>query len=120
MNNRKLRFISAFLSFALIFTTIIPALAFAETNEGDAKMMVEQITVDNEINPLGIDNKTPYFAWISSSTTRSSYQTAYRIVVADSEEGLNNGNYIWDTDKVMSDVSTGVAYDGPSLESQKR
>ncbi len=120
MTNFYKRLLLVILSLSLILGTSVPIIATSETKEGGAKIMIGGITVDSESNPLGIDNKTPYFAWTLISDIRSSYQTAYRIVVALSEDKLNNGEYIWDTGKVSSDVSTGVKYEGTALESQHR
>ncbi len=114
------RLLLVILSLSLILGTSVPAIASGVTKEGGAEIMISKITVDSESNPLGIDNENPYFAWTLSSDVRSSYQTAYRIVVSSNEDDLNNGEYIWDTGKVSSDVSTGVKYEGAALQSQQR
>ena len=120
MKKSSFKFISVLLSLILILVTFSPGIVMGESSEGEIKMIVEKITVDNEVNPLGIDNETPSFAWVLSSDSRSAYQAAYRIVVSSSEDKLNSGDYIWDTGKVTSDTSTGVTYSGPALQSQQR
>ena len=48
-------------------------------------------------------------------------QSAYEILVASSDDTLRTGNAdIWDSGKVHSGESVGIAYHGPALESRKR
>jgi len=68
-------------------------------------------------NPLGIDTTAPRLSWILASSQRGQKQTAYQVLVSD--EGKDDGA-LWDTGKVASDDSTGVAYAGKPLESQGR
>ena len=72
-------------------------------------------------NPLGLDVATPHFSWQSDSAERNWRQTAYEILVASSGENLAPGNAdIWDSGKVDSAESVGIAYRGPALKSRKR
>jgi alpha-L-rhamnosidase len=75
------------------------------------------------VNPQGLDVAQPELNWISISadpTARGEIQTAYQILVADSEAALgkNTGN-LWDSSKVMSDQSAHVAYAGKPLSSHQ-
>ena len=70
-------------------------------------------------NPLGIDVTTPHLSWQSDSTERNWMQTAYQIVVSASP-ALDASAKIWDSGKVMSAESVGVAYAGPKLEPRTR
>jgi alpha-L-rhamnosidase len=76
------------------------------------------LTADHASNPLGIDTPRPRLAWKLSGTRRGLAQSAYRIVVlrtvGDSEEP------VWDSGRVESKVSTGVAYGGDPLLSRRR
>jgi len=76
---------------------------------------------DGRINPMGIEVKNPRFSWVINSKEKDTDQSAYQIIVADTEELLkkNIGN-VWDSKIVKSDQSTGVQYDGPSLSSEKK
>lgn len=81
------------------------------------------LTCQGLANPQGLDAATPSLSWISISadpTTRGQIQTAYQILVADSETALgkNVGN-LWDSDKVESDRSIHVAYAGKPLKSHQ-
>jgi alpha-L-rhamnosidase len=73
------------------------------------------------MNPLGIDAMVPHLSWQSDSTERNWRQAAYQILVASSQEQLAAGHAdIWDSGKMSSDESVGIAYGGPKLESRER
>jgi alpha-L-rhamnosidase len=72
-------------------------------------------------NPLGIDSVRPHLSWQSDNTERNWRQSAYEILVATNDEDLRAGKAdIWDSGKVDSTESVGIAYAGPSLESRRR
>ena len=72
-------------------------------------------------NPLGIDAAEPHLSWQSDSSERNWKQAAYQILVASSIDLLRAGHPdLWDSGKLESDESVGIAYKGPSLESRKR
>jgi alpha-L-rhamnosidase len=72
-------------------------------------------------NPLGFDVATPHLSWQSDSTERNWRQSAYEILVASTPERLSAGKAdVWDSGKVDSGESVGIAYRGPALESRKR
>ncbi len=72
-------------------------------------------------NPLGIDAASPHFSWRSDDTGRDWTQTAYEILVASDDEGLRAGKGdVWDSGRVQSGESVGIAYRGAALESRKR
>lgn len=73
------------------------------------------------VNPLGIDAAVPHLSWQSDSTAHNWRQSAYQILVASSAEQLSAGHGdIWDSGKVSSDESVGIAYGGRKLESRRR
>jgi alpha-L-rhamnosidase len=72
-------------------------------------------------NPLGIDTMRPHLSWQSDNPERNWRQSAYEIVVASDEANLRAGQAdIWDSGKVDSTESVGIAYGGPPLESRRR
>ncbi|MCH5262904.1 MAG: family 78 glycoside hydrolase catalytic domain [Lachnospiraceae bacterium] len=71
-------------------------------------------------NPIGIDEKVPEFSWRMEGTARGLYQSAYRIVLARSEEQLAKEQYLWDSGKVLSSESVGIAYEGEKLTPKTR
>ena len=67
-------------------------------------------------HPLGIDVAAPHFSWQSDNTERNWKQAAYELLVASTEEGLRAGKVdIWDSGKVDSAESVGIAYRGAAL-----
>ena len=72
-------------------------------------------------NPLGIDALTPHFSWQSDNKEMNWKQSAYQVLVSSSAEQLGAGRAdVWDSGKVSSGESVGIAYRGPKLESRKR
>ena len=75
-------------------------------------------------NPLGIGETSPRLSWAlesSEKSARGQSQTAYRILVAGSEENLqNDANLLWDTGKIDSDRTAHIRYAGKSVASEKR
>jgi alpha-L-rhamnosidase len=72
-------------------------------------------------NPLGLDAASPHLSWQSDNTERNWRQAAYEILVASADDSLRADKAdIWDSGKVNSGESVGIAYRGPALESRKR
>jgi len=83
-------------------------------------MSAVSLTCEYLTNPVCIDAVPPRLAWKLSDTRRGSRQTAYRILVASSEEKLNAGNGdFWDSGKVASDETVGIGYAGRPLASRQ-
>lgn len=78
-----------------------------------------ELKCEGAVNPHGIDNTAPLFSWKLTSSLQSQYQSAYRILVADSPEALeaDSGN-MWDSGKVESDRQLDVEYAGKALEAK--
>ena len=82
---------------------------------------VENLRCEYLKDPLGIDTEQPRLSWLLKSDQRGQRQTAYRILVADSEMALNqNRGTLWDSGKVVSDRSIQVPYAGRRLKSRAR
>src|SRR5215475_163494 len=80
-----------------------------------------KLRVERRVNPLGIDVMRPVFSWQSDSEERNWRQTAYRIRVATSEAALAGGKAnVWDSGKINSAESVGIAYSGPELKARQR
>ena len=75
-------------------------------------------------NPLGIDVVKPRLSWVIEvrgrrSEDRGQRQTAYQVLVASSEELLEQDKGdLWDSGKVESNQSIQVEYAGKPLESR--
>ncbi|MFP4379340.1 MAG: family 78 glycoside hydrolase catalytic domain [Candidatus Sumerlaeia bacterium] len=80
----------------------------------------DQLRCEYQSHPLGIDHPAPRFSWIMRDERRGARQTAFRLLVANSEEALkkDRGN-MWDTGKLQSDRSTHVTYAGKALQSSQ-
>lgn len=88
-----------------------------------ATMTPVSLRLDSLTNPVGIDQKTPHFSWklkANSHDSKNLKQTAYRIIVASSDEKLNqNTGDIWDSGKVSSDDTYAIDYKGKPLTSNQ-
>ena len=91
-----------------------PSLAGAETT-------VKYLRCEYLVNPLGLDVAEPRLSWILESEKRGQVQSAYQVLVADSEENLKqNKGDLWNSGKVRSDQSNQVVYEGKPLTSRVR
>ncbi len=69
-------------------------------------------------NPVGMDVLNPRLSWQMKKDVRGARQTAYRILVATSEELLSDNTAdLWDSGKIESDHSIQVVYQGKPLKS---
>ena len=69
-------------------------------------------------DPLGIDVLNPRLSWKLKSARQGESQTAYHVLVASSQDKLDNdAGDLWDTGKVKTDQSIHIAYKGKSLQS---
>ena len=87
------------------FLTLLPAGA----------QEITRLTTEYMDRPMGIDVKQPVFGWQMQSDRYGAAQTAYRIVMASSEEDLENGTYTYDSGTVSSPASVCIKYNGPQL-----
>ena len=88
---------------------------------GSAFATPVHLRCESLLNPLGIDAEVPRLSWQSDNTERDWRQSAYQILVASSAEQLSAGHAdVWDSGKISSDESVGIAYGGPKLASRKR
>ena len=84
------------------------------------KTKIAQLKVNYRMNPIGIDDDSPYFSWQMVSKEQGKSQTAYQILVADSPEKLDKKDYAWDSGKVESDLSVAIPYEGEELQTRTR
>ncbi|MDR6880584.1 family 78 glycoside hydrolase catalytic domain [Bacillus sp. 3255] len=85
-------------------------------------MHVDEMFVESMRTPLGIDVRQPAFSWsFGAAQQRAQLQTAYRILVADGEDKLRQGQgLLWDSGKCSSRNNAHVPYQGPPLQSRLR
>jgi len=77
-----------------------------------AQVKVQNLLVENRVNPLGVDASVPRFSWQLTSELRNVGQTSYEIAVTD-----ENQRPFWSSGKVDSDQSVFIPYGGPALKS---
>ncbi|MGW4757978.1 family 78 glycoside hydrolase catalytic domain [Streptomyces chartreusis] len=82
-------------------------------------LRVTRTTVEHAENVLGTDVAHPRLAWELASSGLGARQTAYRIQVRAGGAGWA-GSLVWDSGKVMSANSVGVAYGGAALKPRTR
>ena len=80
------------------------------------QLNLDHLLVENKMNPKGIDIQAPRFSWIMSSESRNKSQSAYQIRVVKGTKNFSNKLLTWDTEKIASDQSVFVDYEGPNLE----
>lgn len=86
-----------------------------------AEVKPERLRCEFSDNPLGIDHNRPRLSWVLKSEGRGQYQTAYQILVADTEEDLNaDRGDMWDSGKVASKQMVHIVYAGKPLVTGQR
>lgn len=81
----------------------------------DRNLVAENLKVEKQKNPIGIDVSKPRFSWCIQTNKRNIFQEAYHIVVIE-----DNGTEVWNTGKVISDQSLWIEYNGSPLKPRKR
>ena len=78
-------------------------------------------TCEYRTDPLGLDEPAPRFSWRIHAADRSQSQSAYRVLVSSSRAALEAGrDDRWDSQKMTSDTTNGIAYAGVPLRSGQR
>ncbi|MBC5786468.1 family 78 glycoside hydrolase catalytic domain [Clostridium facile] len=111
------RLLAVLLAAAITATTLTPLNAFAATN---GEMDIDSLQVSSLNQPLGID-KTPTFSWQLGSNEYGKGQSAYRIIVASTEENAKaHKGDVWDSEQIQSEDNYDVLYAGPALASKTK
>lgn len=80
----------------------------------------ESLLCEYTENPISIDKQSPRFSWIIRTSQRAKFQAAYRVLVADSFNELQQGRGdLWDSGKILSNNTLHVNYEGADLESDR-
>lgn len=100
------------------FSLII--LSFASSVLIAQSLTPVNLTCENQVNPLGIDNSFPQLSWQIISGQRGVLQTAYRILVSDNISNIHqNIGDVWDTKKQDKSSSADIRYAGKVLQANK-
>lgn len=94
----------ALLSFILFVLSIVNVFA---------NVSIDNLKVDYQEKPLGIDITNPHFSWQMKALDmkRGYSQKAYQIIVSDFKNQI-----VWDSKKVNNDISHGIEYAGIPLK----
>lgn len=78
---------------------------------------IEKLKVEYTETPLGIDVAAPRFSWqmVLPAQARGYSQTFYQLLVA-----ADNGQLVWDSGKIKSDLSLNIPYAGAPLQPATR
>ncbi|MBQ6887393.1 MAG: family 78 glycoside hydrolase catalytic domain [Lachnospiraceae bacterium] len=104
----------------LILLIAVGLTLFYMNRQKPADTTVQRLTVNRRENPVGVPVEEVSFGWQMQSTENGKMQSAYRIVVADTEEALQQQKYVWDSGKVESEISVYIPYEGEALENSER
>ncbi|MFN3649901.1 MAG: family 78 glycoside hydrolase catalytic domain [Armatimonadota bacterium] len=117
---RHLTLISALLLGA-VGTAALAAQPARSARKGAASMVPVHLRCEYLVDPTAVEARAPRLSWRFDSPERGQRQTAMRVLVASSRERLDRDQGdLWDSGKVASDVSTGVAYGGRPLSSRQQ
>ncbi|MDR1171425.1 MAG: glycoside hydrolase family 78 protein [Bacteroidales bacterium] len=98
---------------SFLFSIMLSAGAFAATS-------IVNLRTEHLDTPIGIDEYQPRFSWQMTSDHIGAAQSAYRILVANGEDQLKAGEYVFDTGRTMSGASLGIRYLGDVLRPSTR
>lgn len=97
---------------------LLSSLFITSCSESGKTSNVRNLKVEYLTNPLGLDQENPRFSWVMNDDARGASQSAYRVIVTDEPENLEDEQGIfWDSGKVNSSNSLNIQYNGEPLES---
>lgn len=98
------------------------AASASPTHTRTGALQAVDLRTDNRTNPVGIDDRSPLLAWKlkTSGNAAAGGQRAYQIRAARSLTALKRGaTDVWDSGKVNSTATSGVAFNGTTLASRE-
>ena len=106
---------------ALFFGVIVLTAAMLTGCRLSRGLHVTDLRTEYRVNPLGIGSVVPRLSWTIQSDARNCTQSAYRILVAESEKLLANElGSLWDSGRVESNKTLGIPYAGIPLGSAQK
>ncbi|MFJ9889418.1 family 78 glycoside hydrolase catalytic domain [Streptomyces sp. NPDC091287] len=85
----------------------------------DGVLKIERTTVEYATTLLGTAVATPRLSWELSAPGSGAKQSAYQVVVFTDPDDAD-ASTVWDSGRVSSEQSIGIAYDGPALKPRTR
>ena len=90
-------------------------------SENSSHFSIYEITCEQQVESLGIESRSPRFSWKVTCQQRGYRQSAYRILVADTEDALTaDKGTVWDSGMFLSSNSVLVPFQGKELHSATR
>jgi len=106
-------------NFSLVLILLAVSAILSCTKEAD--LTVDSLTCNFRENPMGVDLPAPLFGWKIKSSERNIMQSAYRVVVTENPDEVEEDNgTLWDSGKIDSGQSVNVQYEGSKLKPGKR
>jgi alpha-L-rhamnosidase len=103
-----------------IYIAII-SICLLQSQKLAAQVTLQNTTCEMLVNPMGIDVLQPRLSWEILSDKHDVKQKSYEILVASSIEKLDaNEGDLWNSEKVDSQQSIHVSYNGSKLKSRMR
>ena len=87
---------------------------FANTNQSNTPLQIQQLRVEYLENPKGIDITTPRFSWVLNGDGYNRMQSAYKITVSSSKDFTQDSN-VWNSGKIVSNQTNQISYNGKTL-----
>jgi alpha-L-rhamnosidase len=101
--------------------TLLAFLFFTSLAVSAAPLTPVDLRCEYLTDPMGIDETTPRLSWQVTSEQRGESQTAWQVLVADSEKALSYDiGDLWDSGTVSGDETTANVYKGEALTSEQR
>src|SRR3569833_1945483 len=100
---------------ALLVLGVAPAQAEGATRAGGVQ--AGGLTVEHQVDPLGVDEAKPRLGWTLSAHAPGARQSAYEVAVSTTRDGRAD---VWDSGEVRSPRSFDIDYAGPALRSRTR
>jgi len=92
---------------------------FANNFKENLPLEIHQLRIEYLENPQGIDVLKPRFSWVLKGDSFNRHQSAYQISVASAENKLA-GPDVWKSDKITSNQTNQIVYNGKELISGKK
>ena len=106
---------------AIFVLLIVCGLAPRHAMASPAPLQADALRCEYQEDPAAVDAPRPRLNWQCASAERGQRQSAYQIRVADSPALMDRSRgLLWDSGKIFSDQSVGVAYAGAALRSGQR
>jgi len=85
-----------------------------------SELSFQKLTTNSKENPQALESENPLFSWIIKVEGLNKSQSAYHVLVASSEDKLNDHTAnIWNSGKVNSEKSAYVQYKGEALKAMQ-